>query len=169
MCLLQYIAKKHVGLFLLFLTGGFAFSQTSLSLASGTAPQGGSVSLNLSLTSSTAAALQWTFSYAAADIASFSVAAGPALTAANKSMQCSTGTGSTVCLASGMNATTIGNGVVAVVTATLASATSSGSVPISVSGTMGSLADGSAVAVSGSGGTITVQGWQASPTLTNLT
>jgi len=84
MLLLQYLAKKHqISLFLLFLTGGSAYSQTSLSLASGTAPQGGSISLNLSVSGSTASALQWTLSYSAADVASVSVAAGAALTAAS--------------------------------------------------------------------------------------
>ena len=158
--LLQYLTKKHqTSLFLLFfLIAGSAYSQTSLSLASGTAVQGSSLSLNLSLSASTASALQWTLSYAAANVTSVSVAAGPALTAAGKTIQCSTGTGATVCLASGLNSTLIANGVVAVVTATLAP-TSSASVPISVGGTMGSLGDGTAsVTVTGTGGTITVQG-----------
>ena len=114
MALFQYLAKKHqTSLFLLFfLISGAAYSQTSLSLASGTAVQGGSVSLNLSLCASTASALQWTLSYSAANVASVSVAAGPALTAAGKTIQCSTGVGSLVCLASGMNSTVIGNGTV---------------------------------------------------------
>src|SRR2546426_6981949 len=115
MALFQYLAKKHpISLFLLFsffLIGGSAYSQTSLSLASGTAVQGGSVSLNLSLTASTASALQWTLSYAAANITSVSVAAGPALTAAGKTIQCSAGTGVYICLASGMNSTAIAHGV----------------------------------------------------------
>jgi chitodextrinase len=159
--LLEYFAQKHLtSLFLLFffLIGGSAYSQTSLSLASGTAAPGGSLALNLSLSASTASALEWTLSYAAADVTSVTVAAGPALAAAGKTIQCSTGAGSTVCLASGINSTMIANGVVAVVTATLAAAPSGASVPISVGSTMGSLADGSAVAVSGTGGTITVQG-----------
>src|SRR5439155_3471298 len=63
-----------------------------------------------------------------------------------------------------MNSTVIGNGTVAVVTATLAPATNSGSVPISAGSALGSLADGTSVAVSGSGGTITVQGWQPADT-----
>src|SRR6266571_7584120 len=160
MPLLQYFAKKHHrSLFLLsffFLIGGSAYSQTGLSLASGTAVQGSSVSLNLSLSASTASALEWTLFYPAANVTSVSVAAGPALPA-GKTIQCGTGTGATVCLASGMNSTMIANGVVAVVTVTLAP-TSSASVPISVGSTIGSLANGSAVAVSGTGGTITVQG-----------
>src|SRR5438552_15458467 len=115
MALLRYIAKKHqtnlfVLIFSFFFTGSSAYSQTSLSLASGTAPQGGSISLNLSVSGSTASALQWTLSYSAADVASVSVAAGAALTAASKTIQCSTGTGSTICLATGMNSTVIGNG-----------------------------------------------------------
>ena len=136
-----------------------------MSLASGTAVQGGSVSLNLSLSASSASALQWTLSYAAANVTSVSVAAGPALTAAGKTIQCRTTTGATVCLASGSNSTTIANGVVAVVTATLAP-TSSPSVPISVGGTLGSLGAGTALAVTGTGGTITVQGSPPPPDTT---
>ena len=119
MPLLQYLTKKHqTSLFLLFfLIGGSAYSQTSLSLASGTAAQGGSVSLNLSLSASTASAVQWTLSYAAANVTSVSVAAGPALPA-GKTILCGAVTGATVCLASGTNSTTVANGVVAVVTVT---------------------------------------------------
>jgi chitodextrinase len=164
--------QRIPGLVLFLLSGSLAFGQaSSLSLASGTAVQGGSISLNLSLSASTASALQWTLSYAAANVTSVSVAAGPVLTAAGKTIQCRTTTGSTLCLASGMNSTVIANGVVAVVTVTLAPATSSASVPISVGGTIGSLGKGTAVAVSGAGGSITVQGWQppSALTLTNLT
>src|ERR1700730_17066379 len=162
MALLQHFARKHqTSLFLLFffaLIGGSAYGQTGLSLASGTAVQGGSVSLNLSLSVSSASALQWTLSYAAANVTSVSVAAGPVLTAAGKTIQCRTVTGSTVCMTSGSNSTLIASGVVAVVTATLAP-TSGPSVPISVVGTLGSLGDGTAsVADTGTGGTITVQG-----------
>src|SRR5678815_714068 len=158
MVLFQRFAKQHatsLSLLFCFLTGGSAYGQTNLSLASGTAVQGGSVSLNLSVSASTAAALQWTLSYAAANVASVSVAAGPALTAAGKTIQCSPITGATVCMASGSNSTVIATGVVAAVTVTL-TPTSSPSVPISVGGTMGSLGDGTgSVSVTGTGGTIT--------------
>ena len=121
MALLQYLANKNpISLFLLFLSiSGSAFSQTSLSLASGSAVQGGSVSLNLSLSASTASALQWTLSYAPANVTSVSVAAGPVLTAAAKTIQCSTSPAATVCLASGTNSTMIANGVAAVVNGTV--------------------------------------------------
>src|SRR5947207_7024635 len=126
MALFQYLAKKHqTSLFLLFfLISGAAYSQTSLSLASGTAVQGGSVSLNLSLSASTSSAVQWTLSYSAADVASVSVAGGPVLTSAGKTAQCRTTSNAIICLASGLNSTTIPNGVVATVTVTLAAATS---------------------------------------------
>src|SRR4029077_1239063 len=94
--LLEYFAQKHLtSLFLLFffLTGGSAYSQTSLSLASGTAAPASSLALNLSLSASTASALVWTLSDPPADVTSLTVTAGPALTAAGKTIQCSTGTG----------------------------------------------------------------------------
>src|SRR5947207_1276414 len=102
MASLQYFAKKHRAILFLpifLLLASSAYSQTGLSLASGTAVQGGSVSLNLSLNASTASSLQWTLSYAPGDIISVSVAPGTALTAAGKTIQCSTGTGATICLA----------------------------------------------------------------------
>src|SRR6266480_2246744 len=104
MASLQYFAqKKHSALFcLFFLTVGCAYSQqTSLSLASGTAVQGGSVSLNLSLSASTSSAVQWTLSYSAADVASVSVAGGPVLNSAGKTAQCRTTSNAVICLASG--------------------------------------------------------------------
>jgi hypothetical protein len=171
MAFIQRSAKQRIILFLLFLlSGSFAFSQTTLNVASGSAVQGGSVPLNVSLTASISpAALQWTVSYAPGDVASVSIAAGAALTAAGKTITCNAISGSTTCVAAGMNANTIGNGAVAVVTVTLASSTSSSSVPVSIGNAVGVLADGTAAAVSGTAGAITVQGWQPPPvTVTGL-
>src|SRR5436853_7807103 len=115
---LQYLAKKKqiMLIFFFFLTlGRVSSQQSSLSLASGTAVQGGSVSLNLSLSASTSSAVQWTLSYSAADVASVSVAGGPVLTSAGKTAQCRTTSNAVICLASGLNSTTIPDGVVATV------------------------------------------------------
>ena len=141
-----------------------AFGQsTSLALSSGTTGLNGTVSLNLSLTSPATnipSGIQWTLSYTAGDVASVSIAAGPALTAANKTLNCNTIKGSSTCLAVGLNANPIHTGVVAVVTVTLPSATSSASVPLSIKNPVGVLADGTSTTVSGTGSVITVQGWQ---------
>src|SRR6266498_2208980 len=110
--------------FALFL-GCSAYAQsTNLGLSSGSGVQGGSVSLNLSLTADPTnppAGLQWTFSYSATDIVSLSVTAGPALTAVSKTLSCNPTSGSITCLAMGGNSDPIGSGVVAVVGVTFTS------------------------------------------------
>ena len=167
MTLFSKIGTKQSAFLLFFLTGSFAFSQT-LSVGSGSAVLGGSLSLNVSLSSATnPAGLEWTLSYNPSDVASIAVATGPALTAASKSVVCSSSSGSTLCLATGMNANAISNGVVAVVTITLASSTSGASVPVSIGNTYASMADGTATTESGTGGTITVTNWQ--PPLVKVT
>ena len=169
MASIQQLAKPRVILSLLLLgLSSLAQAQTSLNLASASAPPGGSVSLNLALAATTApAGLQWTFSYSAGDVASLGVAAGPALTAAGKTLTCNAVTGSATCLAVGMNSNTIGNATVAVVTVTLAS-TSSSSVPISIGNMAGVLPDGTAATVSGTGGAISVQASNPAPSITSL-
>src|SRR4051812_41001108 len=81
------------------------FAQTaSMSLAAATGSAGGTVSLPISLTSTGTqpAALQWRVTYAPSDIVSVTVAAGPAATAAAKTVQCNSASGSTVCILSGL-------------------------------------------------------------------
>jgi len=144
------------------------FGQT-LALSSGSAGPGGTVPLNLNLTStSLLVGLQLTLSYSPGDVAAVSIASGSALTTAGKTLSCNAGSGSLMCLASGLNSNTIGSGVAAVVTVTLASATRSSSVPVSMGSTLGALADGTTAAVSGTGGIITVQGANPVPTITSL-
>ena len=144
---------------LLFGLGSAHGQSTSLSLASGSALPGGALSLNLTLnaaTGSVPSAMQWTLSYATSDIVSVNVSAGAALASAGKTIACNSGSGSLTCVASGMNASLIGNGVVAVVAVQL-SATSGATVPLLMSNVVGSSADGSAMAISGTGGSISVQ------------
>src|SRR5579863_2952457 len=165
MSLIKTLPTKQILLLLLLLRpGSLAFSQTdTLSLASGSAAQGGSVQLNLSLNAATApAALQWVISYSS-DVTSVNFAVGPALSAASKTITCNPSAGSTICLADGMNANTISNGVVATVTVKLASTTSTGSVPLTLSGTAAVLGTGVADTMSGTGSTVTVTGWQPAP------
>ena len=141
-----------------------ALHAQSLSLSSATASLTGGASLNLTLASGTnsIAAMQWTFQYPAATISSLSATAGPVLTAVGKSLTCTAGTGSYTCIAFGLNATTIADGVVAIITVT-ASQTSA----LSVVTTVASSAAGSAVSLAGSGGTVTVG--TAGPLLSSLT
>lgn len=141
--------------FFLLVTAPFLLGQPgSLSLASGTTTQGGTVSLNLGFTSSGSqpAGLQWTLTYNASDITSISVAPGPAATAAGKTTTCAGTSGSYMCLATGINANTIGNGAVAVVTVTVSPGVTS--TTIGLSNTLGATLAGTAYAVTGTAGTI---------------
>jgi len=151
--------RQIVRFLFLVLLGGSAYSQTTLSLSSGSGVQGGSVSLNLSLSAiagSQPTALDWGLSYVPGNVTAIGFAAGPALTAAGKTLSCNAISGSALCVASGMNSNAIGSGVVAVATVTL-SATSSSSVPISLSNLAASLANGMGLVVFGTNGTIAVQ------------
>ena len=127
-------------------------AQNTLQLSSATAPAATPVTLSLSLSSSPtpqASALQWTFNYPSNLVTSVQVNAGPALTAANKTMGCNVQASSAVCIAYGLNTTSIGNGVVATITLT-ASATAA----IDVTGTNASTGDGTSLPITGSGGTV---------------
>jgi len=150
-----------------FLSGSAAFCQSdSLSLSSGGATPGGTVSLNLSLSSSSGsqpAAIQWTFVYSTSDIVAISASAGAAATAAGKSLSCAGSPGSYVCLLTGLNGNVIQNGVVAVLSVTL-SAASSGTT-ISVSNPLGASASAGAIQTTATGGTVTITtGAPLSPT-----
>src|ERR1035438_5573896 len=105
--------KQRIAFFLFcFLLGSLAFSQTSsLSLSSGSAVEGGSVSLNLSLSASggAPAGLQWTLSFVPTDATSVVVAAGAALSGASKTLTCNSVSGSVTCMAIGATDSTIGN------------------------------------------------------------
>ena len=149
---------------------GSARAQISLSLASGSAVKGGSVSLNLALNAPTGgapASLAWTLSYPPSDVTSFGITPGPVLTTANKTLNCAPSAGSITCLASSMDSSTVGNGVVAVVTATLASGTSSTSDSIPITNALGAYPDGTAATLTSTGATITLN--NPVPGVTSLT
>jgi hypothetical protein len=167
------LSMRQVASLCAFLLCSSAFGQApSLSLSSGTAVQGGAVSLALSLNASPGfapAAVQWNLQYAPGDVSVITSSAGAALNAAGKTLSCASRSGSLMCLASGLNTNPIANGVVALVSVTLAAQTSGPSVALGLGGTLGALANASAVAVSGTGSAITVQGWTQGPTApTNL-
>lgn len=154
----------------LVLSSHSAWGQTdSLALSSGTAAADGSISLNLTLTSpagSTPAAIQWTLTYTPGAITSITATAGSAATAAGKTLDCRSTSGSYTCLASGMNTNAIANGTVAVVNAVIAGGVSSAIV--GVTNTVAASAAGSAVALTGSAGTITGSSPPPTPVLTSL-
>jgi hypothetical protein len=108
------------------------------------------MALNLALSSvagSEPASLQWTLTYPAASVSNISVAAGPAATAAGKSVSCASGSAGYTCVLYGVNSSVITNGIVAVLTVTVASG--AGSVIMGVSGA-------EAASLAGSGSTVTI-------------
>src|ERR1019366_8554639 len=152
---------QRVGLLTFVLTStGALFGQGTLVLSSGTAV-GGTVALDLTLTSPTGsepAGIQWDLTYSATDVVSINAVAAGTAVSAGKWISCSPGTHR--CLLAGLNSSLIQNGVVAVVTVTLA--TGVASTTIGVANTLGATLDGHALSVSGTGGTVTV------PALTTL-
>ena len=132
----------------------FLQAQTNIALSSGAVTPGGTTVLNLSLTSpSSMAAVQWTFGYPAASVGSMTVAAGPALTSAGKTLSCVGAAGLSTCIAWGLNSTAISGGVVATVSVT---PSGNSAVPITIGNSQGVSPTGDAIAVTGTGGTVGV-------------
>lgn len=149
----KVIPAGSVGILFFFMMLPLTAPAQSLTLSSGAVVSGGSVSLNLSLTSATpVAGLQWIITYPAG-ASNVSVIAGAPLTAAGKSLTCISTAAGYSCIAAGMNNKGIANGVVATVSATLSGA---GAVPFGVSSALGANPSGGAVAVAGVAGTVTV-------------
>src|SRR5262249_15680203 len=112
-------------------------AQSTLVLSSGSAPAGGNVSLNFTLTSpsgSEPAAIEWTFALPAA-VASFTVQPGSPLASAAKTLDCAGTAAAYICVATGLNRNAIANGVVATLNVTLG-ATNAASAPIGVSASL---------------------------------
>ena len=152
--------RRAVVLLSVLCSGGSAFSQTTLNLASGTVTKGSAIQLNLSLlvSGSGPAGLQWMLSYPPSEITSVSVAPGPALSGAGKTLTCSSGTASVSCVASGMNGNSIASGVVAVVTANTSTGAVNSSDSIPLTAVMAAYPNATADTVTGSGGVITLAG-----------
>jgi uncharacterized protein (TIGR03437 family) len=133
-------------------------AQPALTLSSASTIPGGTVTLNLSLSSSASnppAAIQWTLTYPTNAISALSVAAGPALTSASvgKTITCAGGASGYNCIASGLNANIISDGVIATITLTL-----SGGIAAAV-GVINALAAspaGSEIAMTSAGGSVNV-------------
>ena len=146
--------RLSYALLLVIAGANVAFSQTaSLTLASGSAAPGGSASLNLSLNASTApSSLQWTLPYNTSNVAGITVSAGPSVSGAAKTLICTSGSGNVQCMAYGLNANPISNGVVASVNVKLTSTVTSASVGINVSNGVAAFSTGKGVTASGTAG-----------------
>lgn len=131
-------------------TTGFA-QTSSLALASVSAAPGSSAVLALTLASGSGnapAAVQWTVTYDPSAITGITVTAGSSATAAAKSVQCAGGGGSYSCLAFGLNANPIADGLLATVTVNLAPA-AIGSVSIGLSNSIGASPSSASIALTG--------------------
>jgi Domain of unknown function (DUF4082)/Cohesin domain len=149
-----------------------AFGQTaSLSLSPASGTTGSTVSLPLAYVSNgtQVAGLQWTFSFAAADFTDVSVTAGPAATGAGKNLTCNAAaSGQYICLASGLNTTTISDGTLATATFTVSGATTATSSVINLLSASAASGAGAAIDASGSGATITINGQPSPVSLSSL-
>jgi trimeric autotransporter adhesin len=131
---------------------------------------GATAALGVALTvSGTApAGLEWTIVYTPAQISAISMTAGPAASAAGKTLYCTSGAGTATCLMAGMNATAIASGVVANLNATLAPGITSASIQISSAMATDPAANG--MTLTAAGGTISapsVSSVTCSPTSLN--
>jgi uncharacterized protein (TIGR03437 family) len=132
---------------------GFGQSVT-LSIGSGSATAGATVSVPITVASSggaQTAGLQWSFSYSS-DITSVSVVAGSSATDAGKTITCS----GTTCLVLGFNTTAIADGTVATATFQIASNPSNTSILVQITGVVASTATGTSIPATGGSGTITL-------------
>src|SRR6476646_780150 len=156
--LLRFLPRLNAGLWLVCavcfmpLWTGNAAAASLLSLPTVAGAPGSTVDLPISFTSGTGttAGLQWTFAMPPGAV-SFTVQGGPAATAAGKSLYCQ----GNICLLTGLNANTIGNGVVATVSVTLSPA-AAGVLSIPLTSPVEALLDGSGVVIKANSGSITL-------------
>jgi hypothetical protein len=153
--------RRHAGaVFLVALsaTSPCRAQSVTLALSSGSAPAGGTVTLDLSLSAPTVlpAAVHWTLAYSAVDFGSPAISAGPAAIAASKQLSCSNQAGSTTCLLWGQNTAVVTSGVLAIVTLPI-NYTSDASSQLQL--TISSAADALAtdLGTSNAGGTVTIK------------
>lgn len=130
------------------------FGQSVLNLSSASAERGAPVTLNISLTTAypgRSAGLQWTLNAPAGDVTSFTTAAGPAATWAQKSLYCA----NQICLLAGINSIPLYDGVVATVTLTL-SPTATGNLIVQLSSPVEALLDGTSGSIRATNGIVSV-------------
>jgi uncharacterized protein (TIGR03790 family) len=133
----------------------------ALSLSSGTGSAGGTVILNLNLTSSAGSqpgAIGWTFGYSS-DITSVTVVSGSSSSGAQKSVACN----GKACVIYGLNTNAIPDGTVAVATFHIAANPSTTTIPIQVTAAVLSSAGGAAIPATTGGGTVTVSSVGSKP------
>lgn len=141
----------------LCLTAGAAAAQTAvIALSSGAVRfSDRTAALDLSMQSSgaPAASLQWSFEYDASSGVDIVVEDGPAAIAVQKNVVCAPNPGGCTCLALGLNATIIPDGIIAKVTVALAPARAA---TILVTNALAASADGAAIPLATSNETVTV-------------
>ena len=137
-----------------------AFPQAvTLQLLSGKATPGTTVNLNLNLTSSQsdpAAAVQWTLHYPTADFSAVTLRAGPAATAANKSLTCKSGLGTATCSIWGLNDTPIPNGVVAVASVSVAAAPANSNAVLELTAGSAAARNAASLSTASTGATVSI-------------
>lgn len=157
-----FISPKIATWLLILIWTSALRAQTCLVLVPPTYNPDGTAWLELSLYSfhrTPPAAVQWTFQYSTSNISSLTVDDGPALTAAGKTAFCAGDGAEYKCLAVGLNANTIANGVIAKVTAVLAPGSTTAT--IQITNPLGASADGNAVPMFSR--VLSIAGAEASP------
>jgi hypothetical protein len=135
-----------------------------LTLSSGGASPGGSVSLSVNLALNGGiqpSSVQWTLNYPAEDFDSVQLSASPATTIAGKSIQCIASTGSTSCLLIGLNVNPISSGLLAVVTFQISATTTHQISAIELTNITAALSQAEKISSDGIGGAITILQHQA--------
>src|SRR5581483_9753691 len=127
-------------------------SSAVLSIATGSASAGTTVSLPVSFSGSgnSISALQWTINYSAGDFANVDVSVGPPAAATSKSVQCSAASaGQYACVVMGLNQDAIADGVIATVNLTVSAGTTNSSSTILLTNALATTPDGITVPLAG--------------------
>ena len=144
---------------LLFVSMASFAQDALLTLSSGAASPGGSVSLSVNLALNGGiqpASVQWSLNYPAEDFDSVQLSASPATTIAGKSIQCTASTGSTSCLLIGLNVNPISSGLLAVVTFQISPTTTHQISAIELTNITAASSQAEKISSDGIGGSITI-------------
>jgi len=146
----------------------------SLSLSGGSGAPGATVTLDVSLNPTTGTppvSVQWDLTYSTSDLSLVTGtydANGTAGTAAGKVVDCNIiSAGDVRCIVSGINTTSIGNGVLATLTFQIASGTTDTSTAVSLVSPAASDGNANALSITGTGATVTIN-QPAVPVLSSL-
>ena len=132
--------------------------KVALSLGSGSATPGSTLTLDLTISSQQAlpAGVEWTLTYWPVDVASVQVAPGPAALAAGKSVWCQGGAGTYTCILTGINSNVIPDGVVAKVFIQLSATTTDGVSSMRLDHVVAAAADGTNILAATSPAVVTI-------------